>query len=203
MKGNFHPPERCGFGRWCAQWRSNGLYGCSEEEVSTRSSLTTYTASTITLCYILLTSFLFTIPFPQRSLLVRPTNSLDWSTCGFVHPSLYSKKENARWLPGNFTFWTENRNGTVKFSEGCSSFFSSATGNGTVNNPWNSRANSLTHGVLHDVMMWNTDNKDHKTMIDPLQWTRFISRAFSRPDQCLSWGIRVTNAILPYKSLSL
>ena len=41
------------------------------------SSLTTYTVSNITLFYILLTSILFTIPFPQRSLLVRPTKSLD------------------------------------------------------------------------------------------------------------------------------
>ena len=35
---------------------------------------------------------------------------------------------------------------------------------GTVGNPWNWSVNSLNPSALHDVMMWKTDNKNHKTM---------------------------------------
>lgn len=34
----------------------------------------------------------------------------------------------------------------------------------TIINPRNWRINSSTRKALHDVMMWTTDNKNHKTM---------------------------------------
>ena len=193
--------ERCGFGTWCTQCRSNGLDGCSWEEVSSLASLKTYTVSNITLFYILLTSILFTIPFPQRSLLVRPTKSLDWPSFYFLQPSLMQQNRNGPVTPRQF--YHKNGNGTVKFSGSCSSFFSSDTGNGAINNLWNYTINSLTPSALHDVMLWNSDNKDHKTMTVPLHQTGLTSLASSRPDHHLSWGIGLTNTILPYKSLSL
>ena len=168
--------------------------------------LTTYTASTITLCYILLTSTLFTIPFPQRSLLVRPTKSLDWPSFDFLQPSLMQQNRNGPVTPSfthSFTFWSKSGNGTMKSSGSCRSFFSSDTGNGAINNLWNYTINSLTPSALHDVMIWNNDNKDHKTRTAPLHHTRLTSLASSRPDHHFSWGIGLTNTILPYKSLSL
>ena len=68
------------------------MYGCSEEEVSTLASLRKCPVSTITLCYILLTSILFTIPFPQRSLLVRPTVWTDLLVV-FCNPLYTAKKK--------------------------------------------------------------------------------------------------------------
>ena len=44
-------------------------------------------------------------------------------------------------------------------------FFPSETGiSGTIDDPWNWSINSLTLSALHDVTMWNTDNKNHRTM---------------------------------------
>ena len=203
MKGDFIPLERCGFGRWYDHCRSNGLDGCSGEEVSSLASLTTYTASTITLCYILLTSILFTIPFPQRSLLVRPTKSLDWPSFDFLQPSLMQQNRNGPPKDSQGSFIRKMEMEQWSFLEPVAHFFSSDAGNGTVNNLWNYTINSLTPSALHDVMLWNSDNKDHKTTTAPLHWTRLTSLASSRPNHHLSWGIGLTNTILPYKSLSL
>ena len=44
-------------------------------------------------------------------------------------------------------------------------FFASETRiPGTIDDPQNWSINSLTPSALHDVMMWNTDNKNHKTL---------------------------------------
>jgi len=45
---------------------------------------------------------------------------------------------------------------------------------GNVDNPQNWGTNSLTPSTLHDVMMWNTDNRNHKTMTHFLKLALFI-----------------------------
>ena len=61
----------------------------------------------------------------------------------------------------------EHGNGTAKSSGCCSSFCSSSLLRqvpGTIVIPWNWSINSLNPSALHNVMMWNTDNKNHKAM---------------------------------------
>ena len=54
----------------------------------------------------------------------------------------------------------ENRNKIMKSSGSCSSFFSSGTQvPRTINNPWSCSINFLNPSALHDVILWNADNK--------------------------------------------
>ena len=52
----------------------------------------------------------------------------------------------------------ENRNGKMKSSGRCSSSLL----RNAPNNAQNWSINSLTPSALHDVLMWNTDNRNHK-----------------------------------------
>jgi len=60
------------------------------------------------------------------------------------------------------SLWMENWNRTVKSSQSCSSSLLSEVP-GTTDNPRDCSINSLTTSTLHDVMMWNTDNKNYKS----------------------------------------
>ena len=54
----------------------------------------------------------------------------------------------------------ENRNKIMKSSGSCSSFFSSGTQvPRTINDPWSCSINFLNPSALHDVILWNADNK--------------------------------------------
>ena len=57
----------------------------------------------------------------------------------------------------------EKINGTVKYSGICSSPLRKIYPR-TINNPPNWSIKSLTPSALHDVMMQNTDNRNHETM---------------------------------------
>ena len=77
MKGDFHPPRDVDLVDGVLSAETVGWMVAVERKCLPGSSLTTYTVSNITVFYILLTSIRFTNPFPQISLLVRPTMNLD------------------------------------------------------------------------------------------------------------------------------
>ena len=77
MKGDFHPPRDVDLVDGALTAEAMGWIVVVERKCLPGSSLTTYTVSNITVFYILLTSIRFTNPFPQISLLVRPTINLD------------------------------------------------------------------------------------------------------------------------------
>ena len=60
------------------------------------------------------------------------------------------------------SLWTENGNRIVKIFWELFSSENQVPGN--IDNPWNWSTYSLTPRALHDVVIWYTDNKNHKTV---------------------------------------
>ena len=85
-----------------------------------------------------------------------------------ARPSRREKREGqviCKWF--YISLWMGNRNiNNVKSSGVCSFYFFSSEDQvpGTIRDPQNWSINSLTPSALHDVIMCNTDNKNHKTM---------------------------------------
>ena len=73
------------------------------------------------------------------------------------------EKGDILWSVNSFIFPSEQKH---KVLWGMCFFSSKNQVPRNIDNPRNGSINSLTPSAWHDIMMWNTNNKNHKTMTE-------------------------------------